>query len=209
MVYRLANGKILDEKGIFIALTNDNVFNHYFLDVKTGKVKLVSEEFDIEPDKLLKKIKSKLNQRYFEIPKISEEERRSWMKEFVEEMIAEKMLKNKLNFILSKSRSFQVFESVLYPDKSGWIWGWVQNKVFKLADKLAEWLDEIDIEVKEGWEYDDNCPLCQLLKKADEEGETPTMEETKKSFLKAKEKCAIVGGEWFDKSNKKNYKKYE
>lgn len=202
MIYRLENGKILDERGIFIAMTDDNVFNHYFLDIKTGKVKFISEEFDIEPDRLLEKIRSK-KERYFEILKIPEEERCSWMKEFVEEMIDEERLRKKLNFILSKSRSFQLFERVLYPDKSGWIWGWVQGKVFKLSDKLAEWLDELGIDVKEEWEYDDDCPLCQLLKKAEEEGKNPTMEEIKEAFLKAKEKGAIVGGECLESLKRK------
>jgi len=185
MFYRLPNNKKLDKKGIWIGMTDDNIFNHHFLDIENGKVKFVSEEFDIEPDRILKKIRAKLNQRYFEIPKISEKERHLWMKEFVDMMIGEKRLLNKLNFILSKSRSFQPFESVLYGDKSGWIWGWVQNKIFDLAEKVDEWLDEINIEVKEEWEYDDDCPLCQLLKKADETGKNPTFKETKDAFSKA------------------------
>jgi len=185
MFYVLPNGKKLDERDIRVGMTDDNIFNHHFLDIETGKVKFVSEEFDIEPDRILKKIRAKQNQRYFEIPKISEKERHCWMREFVDMMIGEKRLLNKLNFILSKSRKFQLFESVLYGDKSGWIWGWVQNKIFKLAEKIDEWLDEINIEIEEEWEYDDDCPLCQLLKKADEEGKNPTLEETKDAFLKA------------------------
>ena len=59
MVYRLANGKILDERGLYIAMIDDNIFSHYFLDIATGKVKLVSEEFDIEPDDIFKKIRDK------------------------------------------------------------------------------------------------------------------------------------------------------
>lgn len=185
MFYLLPNGKKLDEKGIWIGMTDNNIFNHHFLDIQTGRAKLVSEEFDIEPDRILKKIKSKLNQRYFEIPKISDKERYFWMKEFIDMMIGEERLRKKLNFILSKSRTFQFFESVLYDDKSGWIWGWVQNKMFKLAEKIDEWLDEINIEIQEEWEYDDDCPLCQLLKKADEEGKNLTLKETKDAFLKA------------------------
>lgn len=196
MIYRLPNRKKLDEKGIFIAMIDDNIFNHYFLDIETGKVKLISEEFDIGPDGLLKKIRAKLNQRYFEIAKIPEAERHSWMKEFVEEMIDEKLLKRKLNFVLSKSRNFQLFEKVLYSDKSGWIWGWTQNKVFKLAEKVDKWLDEINIEVTEEWEYDDDCHLCQLLKEAEEKGKTPTIEETKRALLKTRGQEGFVGGEW-------------
>ena len=107
------------------------------------------------------------------------------MKEFVDMMIGEGELRKKLNFILSKSKKFQLFESVLYNDKSGWIWGWVQNKIFKLAEEIDDWIEETNIEVKEDWEYDDDCHLCQLLKKADEEGKNPTLKETTDAFLKA------------------------
>ena len=34
-------------------------------------------------------------------------------------------------------------------------------------------------------EYDD-CPICQMMKKAEEEGREPTMKEMKKAFKKAK-----------------------
>ena len=94
MVYRLFNGKKLDAKGIFIAMTDENVFNHYFLNIKTGKTRLVSEEFDINPDRILNRINKKLNQAYFEIPKISKIEKCAWMKEFVESMIGEERLKS-------------------------------------------------------------------------------------------------------------------
>jgi len=40
-------------------MIDDNIFSHYFLDIATGKVKLVSEEFDIEPDDIFKKIRDK------------------------------------------------------------------------------------------------------------------------------------------------------
>lgn len=199
MVYRLPNGKKLDEKEIFIAMTDDNIFNHYFLDVETGKVKLISEEFDIEPGELLKEVKKK-NQQYFEIPKISEKERHTWMKDFVEDMIREKSLRKKLNFILGKSRSFQLFEKVLYRDSSGWIWGWVEGKRFELFERLGQWLENIDIgiDVEEEWEYDDHCPICQAMKMAEEKGRNLTMEELKEAFKKARQKGGFVGGEWFE-----------
>ncbi|MCX6789732.1 MAG: UPF0158 family protein [Candidatus Gribaldobacteria bacterium] len=198
MVYRLSNGKILDEKWLFVAMIDDNIFNRYFLDIATGKVKLISEEFDIGPDKLLKPIKSKLGQRYFEIPKISRAKRYSWMKEFTEQMVDSEILFKKLKFILRKSRDFQFFEKVLYNDGS-WVWGWVQWKVFELADELEDWLVEIDIDVKEECDYDDDCLLCQMMKKADADGKDPTLSETKAAFLKVKQQGGFVGGECFDK----------
>ncbi len=50
-------------------------------------------------------------------------------------------------------------------------------------------------------EFDD-CPVCQATKAAQEQGRELTLEELKEAFRKAKEKGAIVGGEWF-KENKK------
>lgn len=45
----------------------------------------------------------------------------------------------------------------------------------------------------------DDCPICQAMKAAQEQGRELTIEELKELFKKAKEKGAIVGGEWFDK----------
>jgi DNA-binding protein YbaB len=43
----------------------------------------------------------------------------------------------------------------------------------------------------------DDCPICQAMKAAKEQGKEPTQEELKEAFKKAKEGGAIVGGEWF------------
>ena len=54
-------------------------------------------------------------------------------------------------------------------------------------------------------EFFDDCPICQLMKAAKEQGREPTEEELKEAFKKAKEQGGIVGGEWFkeDKKEKK------
>lgn len=49
-------------------------------------------------------------------------------------------------------------------------------------------------------EFFDNCPICRLMKTAKEQGREPTKEELKEAFKKAKEKGAVVGGEWFEES---------
>ena len=46
----------------------------------------------------------------------------------------------------------------------------------------------------------DDCPICQAMKAAQEQGRELTLEELKEVFKKAKEKGAIVGGEWLEKS---------
>jgi tetratricopeptide (TPR) repeat protein len=54
-------------------------------------------------------------------------------------------------------------------------------------------------------EFFDDCPICQLMKMAKEQGREPTEEEIKQAFKKAKENGAIVGGKWFENS-KENQK---
>jgi len=48
----------------------------------------------------------------------------------------------------------------------------------------------------------DDCPICQAMKAAQEQGKELTSEELKEAFKKAKEKRAIVGGEWFEQDKK-------
>jgi len=42
--------------------------------------------------------------------------------------------------------------------------------------------------------YFDDCPICQAMKKAEEEGRSLTIRELKQAFKKAKKKGTIVGG---------------
>ncbi|RJQ28032.1 hypothetical protein C4577_00180 [Candidatus Parcubacteria bacterium] len=43
-------------------------------------------------------------------------------------------------------------------------------------------------------DYFDDCPVCQAMKKAQEEKRSPTMSEMKQAFKKAKEQGAVTGG---------------
>jgi hypothetical protein len=47
-------------------------------------------------------------------------------------------------------------------------------------------------------EFFDDCPICQAMKAAQEQGRELTLEELKEAFKKAKEKGAVVAGEWFE-----------
>ncbi|PIV43476.1 MAG: hypothetical protein COS26_00445 [Candidatus Nealsonbacteria bacterium CG02_land_8_20_14_3_00_40_11] len=53
-------------------------------------------------------------------------------------------------------------------------------------------------------EFFDDCPICRLMKAAKEQGREPTSEELKEAFKKAREKGAIVGGEWFEEGSGKD-----
>jgi len=52
----------------------------------------------------------------------------------------------------------------------------------------------------------DDCSICRAMKAAQEQGRELTSEELREAFKKAKEKGAVVGGEWFEKE-KKNKRK--
>jgi hypothetical protein len=47
-------------------------------------------------------------------------------------------------------------------------------------------------------EFFDDCPICQVVKAAREQGREPTLSELKEAFKKAKDNGAVIGGEWFE-----------
>ena len=47
----------------------------------------------------------------------------------------------------------------------------------------------------DGWEYDDDCAVCQYMKRMDFAGQDQTFEGLNEAFQEAKEKGAIVGNE--------------
>jgi len=57
------------------------------------------------------------------------------------------------------------------------------------------------VKAKPQEEFFDDCPICQVLKKAKNEGRAPNLAELKEAFKKAKEQGAIVGGSWFSNDN--------
>jgi hypothetical protein len=72
-----------------------------------------------------------------------------------------------------------------------------KNKKSKKEEFEVELVDKFDKE-----ELFDDCPVCQAMKAAQEQGEELTLEKLKEAFKKAKGRGAIVGGEWFEKSKK-------
>ncbi len=52
--------------------------------------------------------------------------------------------------------------------------------------------------------YFDDCDICKAMKEAEEKGRDLTESELLESFRKAKEKGAVVGGDFFDKEDKLN-----
>ncbi|MFA6296358.1 MAG: hypothetical protein WC663_03320 [Patescibacteria group bacterium] len=52
-------------------------------------------------------------------------------------------------------------------------------------------------------EFFDDCPICQVAKKAQEEGRELEMGELKEAFKQAKEQGSLVRGEMFDEEEEK------
>lgn len=53
-------------------------------------------------------------------------------------------------------------------------------------------------------DYFDDCPVCQVMKDAEEKGRTLTESELKQALNKAKEKGAVVGGMLLQEDRKTN-----
>lgn len=66
-----------------------------------------------------------------------------------------------------------------------------EEKEQKIEGELVDSFDDEDL-------FDD-CPVCQAMKAAKEQGREPTEEELKEAFAKDKEEGGAVGGDWFNK----------
>jgi len=67
---------------------------------------------------------------------------------------------------------------------------------------MRDWLDGLNINVKEEQEYFDDCPICQAMKEGRD-----SLEELKEAFREAKEKGHIVGGEMFEEEKDQRKRK--
>ncbi len=70
--------------------------------------------------------------------------------------------------------------------------------------------NEFEVELVDKFDDEDlfdDCPVCQAIKAAQEKGGELTPTELKEAFKKAKEKGAVVGGEWFEKPKDSKKKK--
>ena len=95
-------------------------------------------------------------------------------------------------------------KQALKNNPSGWIHGWVQDEQFLLVERIEEWITEPPLGAKDDpdyW-YNNDCPLCQLMRKMEEENRSPILNKTYEALKKAKEKGAIVGGEWFERKER-------
>jgi hypothetical protein len=200
-MYILSNGIKISEKAhmrLCQAIKDTSEKHIYFLEMETGKLLRIPHVYSQKLATVQRE-----SQRFIPLPKVSEEERRERFVAFVEELgvIDVPKLQNRLSKEIKKGASIDRLEQILKNDPSGWIHGWVQDEQFLLAERIEEWITSPPLNARDDpdyWYFDD-CPICQLLREAAEEGRNPTMEETQKAFLEAKKQGkGVVGGEWFE-----------
>ncbi|MBU4350941.1 hypothetical protein KKH63_01255 [Patescibacteria group bacterium] len=200
-MYILANGVKITEKlhqDLCEALKDFSGERAYFLDINSGKLVCIS---DIHQHKL--KMLQKKSQKLIPLPSVNEKELLERFAAFNEEMINVPQLRTRLRKEMKKKTSMDKLKRILEKDSSGWIHGWVQDEQFFLAERIEEWITEPPLNAKDDLDYwfDDDCPVCQLMKKMEQERRQPKTSELKKAFKKAKKAGGIVGGEIMEKNS--------
>jgi len=191
-MFLLPNGLKIDEEGLINGLKDTSISHKYYFDILTGQVGLIKES------KGVKKIKKLDEKRFFLLPKISKDNKKPWAQEFIEDMVrAEDLL---LAEALDKALNiggFDPFFKIL--KQSYFVYGWPQWESHYLYEELVNWFDTLPVDIKEEFEFFDDCPVCQAMKKAKEEGRELSEEELFKAFQQSKEQGNIVGGQWFER----------
>lgn len=196
-MYILSNGVKINEKmhqHLCRAVKDTSRKYIYFLEIDTGKLIRISRTHHRKLAAIQKE-----SQRFIPLPEVSENERRKRFVAFVEELgiIDVPKLQSRLSKEIKKGASIDRLEQILKNDPSGWIHGWVQDEQFLLAERIEEWITAPPLNARDDPDYwfDDNCPVCQLMKKMQQEGRQPKTSELKGAFDKAKKEGAVVGGE--------------
>lgn len=183
-MFKLPNGKKIDEKHIVSAMEDNDLSHLYFLDIKTGKVEAISKILNSRK-KVLKKLD---DDRYFKIPKIPKRQIRNWMKQYTDEFIKREdpAFASKIYPILIGKNIFQRFRKTLEKSEEGWIHGWDQWRADLTYEALQNWLLSLPINITEEFEFFDNCPVCQAMEKAHGENKEISLDELKEAFGKIK-----------------------
>lgn len=192
-MFLLPNNKKINTQEVMEGLNTNNPETHYFLNLKTGKVKIIVEGITDKAEKELKAIYK--DNDLVEIPQLPSRVKYNWMKEFTEILVKnedEKMYE-KLSIVLDGQGVFRRFKDILQNDEGGWIHGWYQWENDNLFEEMMAWFESLNVGIQEDVEYFDDCPICQAMKHG-----LTSESELKAAFQAAKDKGALVGGSWFE-----------
>ncbi len=169
-MFKLLNGKKIDEEKMIIAMEDNDISNLYFLDTKTGNVESDLDQSD--------------STRYIKIPKIRDSQVHEWIHEYTDEFIhhEDPEFAKKVYMVLKSKRPIKKIEDVLEQSKEGWIHGWTQWKRDCIYEEMKEWFLSLPINITEEFEWFDDCSICQKMKKAEEENRNLSIAELKETF---------------------------
>lgn len=139
----------VDLEELCVAFEFSSIDNRYYLDLKTGEIINISDEFmdNEEKEELEKKVEDGFGKRYVSIPYASSDEGYRDMEDFVE-TVEETNLKEKLYIAINGRGAFRRFKDVLlgYPEERE---RWFKFKDARVTERVKEWLEAEGIEMIE------------------------------------------------------------
>lgn len=192
-MFKLANGKEIDIEEVMNAMEDSDLTHHYFLDAETGKVEFIFEDVEEDWEERLEEIDL---ERYEMIPQLPSYEKYNWMVSFVEKVVSFEMPDwvDRFSIALDGKGAFGRFKRVLHEAGEGLPGVWAQWERDHLYEAMQDWFESLGIGITEDF-YFDNCPICEAMRKAEEEGRSLSKTELKKVFKQAGEDGHHVEGE--------------
>ena len=139
----------VDLEELCVAFEFSSVDNRYYLDLETGEIINISDEFvdHEEKEELERKVEEGFGKRYVSIPYASSDESYKDMEDFVE-TLEDQDLKEKLYIAIDGRGAFRRFKDVLlgYPEERE---RWFKFKDARVTERINEWLEAEGIEMIE------------------------------------------------------------
>ncbi len=128
----------VDLEELCVAFESSSVDNQYYLDLETGEIINISDEFmdREEREELEKKVEDGFGKRYVSVPYASSDEGYRDMEDFVE-MVKDQDLKEKLCIAIDGRGAFRRFKDVLlgYPEERE---RWFKFKDARVTERVKE-----------------------------------------------------------------------
>jgi hypothetical protein len=139
----------VDLEELCVAFEFSSVDNRYYLDLETGEIINISDEFmdHEEKEELEKKVEDGFGKRYVSITYASSDEGYKDMEDFVG-TVEDRDLKEKLHIAIDGRDAFRRFKNVLlaHPEERE---RWFKFKDARVKERVKEWLEAEGIEMIE------------------------------------------------------------
>jgi hypothetical protein len=176
MTYQLQNGCAVDEEALCKAMDTPEDGISFF-NMKTGQVALLPHG-----DTLACKAFTQ-NPVYRQIPIVPPEKKIEWMKEFIPTLFASEdaALRLKLAAVLKENGgvidTYIRCCAIIKSDA-----GWDQWLADHLWEEMGGFLFGVNPMIKDVWEFDDDCAVCDAMHLAEEKGKVLSEHELRAAF---------------------------